>query len=52
MKERHPEAINLARTICLNDNEYVMIESTRVNSDISRIIFNQLFEQNKDLVKI
>ena len=51
VKERHPEAINLARTICLNDNEYVMIESTRVNSDISRIIFNQLFEQNKDLVK-
>lgn len=51
VKERHPEAINLARTICLNDNEYVMIESTRVNSDISRIIFNKLFEQNKDLVK-
>lgn len=51
VEQEHPEAINLARTICLNDNEYVMLESTRAKSDVSLKIFNLLFEQNKDFVK-
>ncbi|WP_213495808.1 glycosyltransferase family 2 protein [Lactococcus formosensis] len=51
VEQEHPEAINLARTICVNDNEYVMMESTRVKTEISKTLFTQLFKQNKELTK-
>lgn len=51
VQQEHPEAVKLAQTICLNDNEYVMMESTRVKTELSHKLFNELFEQNKGLVK-
>lgn len=51
VEQEHPEAINLARTICLNDNEYVMMESTKVKTELSKKLFNDLFKQNSGLVK-
>lgn len=51
IKQEHPEALNLAYTICLNDNEYVMMESTRFKSEISQELFNLLFIKNKELVR-
>ena len=51
IKKEHPEATKLVHTICLNDNEYVMMESTRTKTDLSKKLFNALFIQNKELVK-
>lgn len=51
IQKEHPEAIELAYTMCLNDNEYVMMESTRTKSQISKELFNSLFIKNKELVK-
>ena len=30
--ENHPEALDIVKTICLNDNDYVMMECTRSNT--------------------
>ncbi|MFC4653055.1 glycosyltransferase family 2 protein [Lactococcus nasutitermitis] len=51
VKEHHPEALKLAQTICINDNDYVMLECTRDKSDVSKKLFLQLFEKNKELSK-
>lgn len=49
--ENHPEALDIVKTICLNDNDYVMMECTRSNTEIARILFERLLEQNRDLSK-
>ncbi|BDM75170.1 glycosyltransferase family 2 protein [Lactococcus garvieae] len=51
ISEYEPEAYDLATKICLNDNDYVMLESTRVNTEISKELFAQLFQQNQEFSK-
>jgi glycosyltransferase involved in cell wall biosynthesis len=51
IQQEHPEALALAYTICLNDNDYVMMECTRSNTEIARTLFERLLEQNRDLSK-
>ncbi|WJE12962.1 glycosyltransferase family A protein [Lactococcus petauri] len=46
-----PEAYDLAKKICINDNDYVMLESTRVKGQVSKELFSRLFRQNQEFSK-
>jgi glycosyltransferase involved in cell wall biosynthesis len=47
----HPEALDIVKRICLNDNDYVMLECTRSKTELSKKLFDQLFDQNRKLSK-
>lgn len=50
-KQEHPEALSIIKKICLNDNDYVMMECMRNSSELSKDLFNKLLEQNRELSK-
>ncbi|RZI49599.1 glycosyltransferase family 2 protein [Lactococcus kimchii] len=49
VKTEHPEAFDSVKRICINDNDYVMIECVRDSSEVSNKLFDQLLQQNRDL---
>lgn len=51
IQKKHPEALKIVKKICINDNDYVMMECTRNNTEVSNFLFDQLFKQNRELSK-
>lgn len=51
VKNNHPETMKLVKKICINDNDYVMIECVRNFNKISQKLFNELLQQNRELSK-
>lgn len=51
VEKNHPETVNLVKKICINDNDYVMIECVRNFDETSQKLFNELLQQNRELSK-
>jgi glycosyltransferase involved in cell wall biosynthesis len=51
VKESHPEAYRLAEVICVNDNDYVMLECVKSKGQLAKQLFGEVFAQNRDIAE-